>query len=225
MKTIESIDQLYIKLSQQSNIVIKETLGKWSLRGMIVGETPHEIIKITVSAVLDLQEIIGVLFTVYHNFGLLVVIVHFDYVWVSLKLLSNGVLIISVPLTFFVFEWLEDFEALDVILVRLISSTINFWLETFAKLFLSMKNLRPLIHQVRIVGKFGLNICAFLWRWNFENLLIFSQFLRTVISLADLGTTIDKVILSRERNFIFIKFFGLGIFLHIILIWHVVVDK
>jgi hypothetical protein len=93
---------------------------------MIVGETPHEIIKITVSAVLDLQEIIGVLFTVYHNFGLLVVIVHFDYVWVSLKLLSNGVLIISVPLTFFVFEWLEDFEALDVILVRLISSTINF---------------------------------------------------------------------------------------------------
>lgn len=158
-----------------------------------------------------------VLFTVYHNFGLLVVIVHFDYVLVSQKLLSNGVLIVSVPSTFFIFEWLEDFEALDVILVRFVSSTVDFWLETFAKLFHRVKNLRSLINQVRTVAKFGLYICAFLWRCYFENLLIFTQLFRTVLFLADLGT-IDETILSSEWNFKIIKFFDLGVFLHIILI-------
>lgn len=44
VKTIECIYQLNIELSQQPNIVIEETLGKWSYRGVIVCKTPHEII-------------------------------------------------------------------------------------------------------------------------------------------------------------------------------------
>ena len=126
VKTIKRIDQLNIKLSQQPYIVIKETLGKWCYRRVIVGKAPHEIVKVTVLAVLDFQEIMRVLFAVYHNFGLLVVIVHFDYVLVSQKLLSNGKFIVSISLTLFVFEWLKDFEALKVIFTGFVRSSVNF---------------------------------------------------------------------------------------------------